>query len=260
MTDTSTKAKTLSNHTKDGTNHTNHHYKKQKLKNVKHKSENGFHNGHKQLFQNNHKNSNKQQINNIDIKQTYPQKQLQIHSKQKKGRTQNTESHSTANMNINNHNKKRSKPRNKKKIISQVLYFPPAQFSHRFGTQFYTIVVPECRIVFDQQTHTKFAVYKFEVKRGRQTRDIFYRYSEIRQLHDFLCSTSDTLGSIAIRCSFPNKTWFKSLDEKFLDKRRKALESYFHQLLSSSRVISQIECITKFLQLDQFIVKEWWKE
>ena len=81
------------------------------------------------------------------------------------------------------------------------MYFPPSQFSHRFGTQFYTVEIPECRVVYDKERKCKFAVYKFEIKRGRQSKTVFYRYSEIRQLHEYLCSTS--IGSIANLVSFP---------------------------------------------------------
>lgn len=138
------------------------------------------------------------------------------------------------------------------------MYFPPSQFSHRFGTQFYTVEVPECRVVFDKERKCKFAVYKFEIKRGRQSKTVFYRYSEIRQLHQYLCSTS--VGSIANLVSFPAKTWFTRLDDKFLDERRASIEAYFHQLLSSSRTISQIPCVRRFLQIDTFVVKEWFLE
>ena len=116
-------------------------------------------------------------------------------------------------------------------------YFPPSQFSHRFGyeaafpavcilsnvnliqfrTQFYTVVVKSSRVVYDKDRKCKFAVYEFEIKRGRQKKTIFYRYSEIRQLHEYLCSTN--VGSIANLVSFPSKTWFTRLDDKFLDER-----------------------------------------
>jgi len=138
------------------------------------------------------------------------------------------------------------------------MYFPPSQFSHRFGTQFYTVEVPECRVVADKESKCKFAVYKFEIKRGRQSKTVFYRYSEIRQLHEYLCSTS--VGSIANLVAFPSKTWFSRLDEAFLDERRQKIEQYFHQLLSSSRTISQIPCVRRFLQIDTFVVKEWFLE
>lgn len=138
------------------------------------------------------------------------------------------------------------------------MYFPPSQFSHRFGTQFYTVSVPECRVVFDNSSKCKFAVYKFEIKRGRQSKTVLYRYSEIRQLHEYLCSTS--VGSIANLVAFPSKTWFSRLDDAFLDERRSKIEHYFHSLLSSSRTISQIPCVRRFLQIDTFVVKEWFLE
>ncbi len=83
------------------------------------------------------------------------------------------------------------------------MYFPPSQFSHRFGTQFFTIEIPEYKIMTEKDSSTKFAVYKFTVKRGKQQRVIYYRYSEILQLHEYLCSTG--VGAIASLCNFPPK-------------------------------------------------------
>mmetsp|Transcript_1381 Transcript_1381/g.1862 ORF Transcript_1381/g.1862 Transcript_1381/m.1862 type:complete len:147 (+) Transcript_1381:104-544(+) len=138
------------------------------------------------------------------------------------------------------------------------MYFPPSQFSHRFGTQFYTIEITETRVINDNDTNDTYVVYKFTVKRGKQSKTIYYRYSEIRQLHEYLCSTN--AGAIANLCIFPPKTWFKRLDNKFISKRKKSLAKYFHQLLSSSRSISNIPCMRRFLQLDNFVVKQWYLE
>mmetsp|Transcript_59226 Transcript_59226/g.97856 ORF Transcript_59226/g.97856 Transcript_59226/m.97856 type:complete len:146 (-) Transcript_59226:1129-1566(-) len=140
------------------------------------------------------------------------------------------------------------------------LYFPPSQFSPRFGTQFFTIEITQCRIVYDKEKKQKFAVYQFTIKRGRQTKTVFYRYSEIRQFHEYLCSTS--LGQVANYVPFPAKTWtiYPKLDETFLDDRRQQIEQYFQKLLSSSRVMSQIPCVRRFLCIDSFIVKPWYLE
>lgn len=138
------------------------------------------------------------------------------------------------------------------------MYFPPSQFSHRFGTQFYTVQVKEAQVVVEAESKEKYAVYQFEVKRGRQTKTVCWRYSEIRNLHEYLCSTS--VGSIANLVSFPSKTWFARFDDEFLEERRHKIEQYFHQLLSSSRTISQIPCVRRFLQIDTFVVKEWFLE
>lgn len=113
-------------------------------------------------------------------------------------------------------------------------------------------------MVVDAESKEKYAVYQFEVKRGRQTKTVNWRYSEIRNLHEYLCSTS--VGSIANLVSFPSKTWFARFDDEFLEERRQKIEQYFHQLLSSSRTISQIPCVRRFLQIDTFVVKEWFLE
>ena len=141
------------------------------------------------------------------------------------------------------------------------MYFPPSQFSARFGTQFFTLEITEYKIIEEKTNSSKnikFAVYKFEVKRGKQIKILYYRYSEIRELHEFLCSSP--MGSVANLCKFPSKTMFKNLDNKFLYQRRKQLQLYFHQLLSSSRTITQTPCVRQFLQLDSFKVKQWYKE
>ncbi|ETO28594.1 hypothetical protein RFI_08538 [Reticulomyxa filosa] len=138
------------------------------------------------------------------------------------------------------------------------MYFPPSQFSHRFGAQFFTVEIPEFQLVEDKESHKTYAIFKFVVKRGRQTRVMYYRYSEILQLHDYLCSTS--LGLIASICNFPGKTLRPKLDQSFLEKRRVALEEYFHKLLCNGRHISQLPNVQKFLQLDKFEVNEYGKE
>ena len=143
------------------------------------------------------------------------------------------------------------------------MYFPPSQFSHRFGTQFFTLEITEYKVIDEQispdsKKTSKFAVFKFEVKRGKQVKILYYRYSEIRELHEYLCASP--LGVVANMCKFPSKTFFKNLENKFLNQRRKQLQSYFHQLLSSSRSITQTPCVRQFLQLDSFKVKPWYKE
>ena len=143
------------------------------------------------------------------------------------------------------------------------MYFPPGQFSHRFGTQFFTLEITEYKVIeerIDSSSNKtiKFAVFKFEVKRGKQKKILYYRYSEIREMHEFLCGSP--MGAVANLCKFPSKTMFKNLDNKFLNQRRKQLQSYFHQLLSSSRSITQTPCVRQFLQLDSFKVKPWYKE
>jgi len=133
------------------------------------------------------------------------------------------------------------------------MFFPPRNWSRRFGTQFYTIEIKEVIVKTDESTSEKIALYSIIVKRGKQERIINRRYSEFYEYHRSLVRFS----SYARRCTFPPKTWFRKLSEEFLAERRGLLDTYLQQVLHDQR-IARHKYTVAFLNLNNFELYRWW--
>lgn len=133
------------------------------------------------------------------------------------------------------------------------MFFPPRNWSRRFGTQFFTIEIKEVRICEDQKTAEKHALYNIIVKRGKQERIVARRYSEFYEFHRLLVRFS----SYARRCNFPPKTWFRNVSNSFLEERKELLDKYLQQILHDQRIARHKYTIA-FLNLNNFELYKWW--
>jgi len=133
------------------------------------------------------------------------------------------------------------------------MFFPPRNWSRRFGTQFFTIEIREATISEDEKTAEKHALYHIIVKRGKQERIVARRYSEFYEFHRLLVRFS----SYARRCNFPPKTWFRNVSQSFLEERRELLDKYLQQVLHDQRIARHKYTIA-FLNLNNFDLYKWW--
>jgi len=133
------------------------------------------------------------------------------------------------------------------------MFFPPRNWSRRFGTQFFTIEIASVEISEDNKTAEKSAYYHIIVKRGKQERIVARRYSEFYEFHRLLVRFS----SYARRCNFPPKTWFRNVSKNFLEERRELLDKYLQQVLHDQRIARHKYTIA-FLNLNNFELYKWW--
>jgi len=150
--------------------------------------------------------------------------------------------------------KKRSRPRE-----SAPLFFPPSQWSSRYGIQFFTVKIVSVEVVEDPEKGPKgsYAVYKLEIKRGRQVITRHYRYSQFADFHKALLCSSITILLQQGRIFLPAKTWFRNVSPEFLEKRRLELEKYLHKLLQYKYSPRDV-IVQRFLALNEFVVKDFW--
>lgn len=133
------------------------------------------------------------------------------------------------------------------------MFFPPRNWSRRFGTQFFTVEIKAANLSEDEKGAEKCAFYSIIVKRGKQERLIKRRYSEFYEFHRLLVRFS----SYARRCNFPPKTWFRNVSESFLEERRELLDKYLQQVLHDQRIARHKYTIA-FLNLNNFDLYKWW--
>jgi len=132
------------------------------------------------------------------------------------------------------------------------MFFPPKNWSRRFGTQFFTLLVDGTQIV-DDGTGERHANYIIIVKRGKQEKRVRRRYSEFHEYHRLLVR----LSTHARRCTFPPKTWFRNLSDDFLSERKQQLEKYLQNVLCDQRIARHHYTIS-FLKLNDFRSYPWW--
>jgi len=139
------------------------------------------------------------------------------------------------------------------------LFFPPSQWSARYGIQFFTVVIPKVSIINDNDKGSKgsYAQYILETKRGRQVIKRNYRYSQFAEFHKLLLRSSVAIIVHQARIYLPPRTWFKNTSASFLDNRRVELEKYLHRLLQY-KYTSRERIVQKFLGLNEFVVKDFW--
>jgi len=139
------------------------------------------------------------------------------------------------------------------------LFFPPAQWSSRYGIQFFTVEITRVRVVEDSEKGVKgsYALYHLEIKRGRQKIERDYRYSEFSDFHRALLCSSIAIILQQGKIYLPAKTWFRNVTPAFLEKRRRELEKYLHKLLRF-KYSPRESIVQKFLALNEFVVKDFW--
>jgi len=149
------------------------------------------------------------------------------------------------------------KRRDKNESIA--MFFPPSQWSSRYGIQFFTVVIPKVTVVKDYENGPKgtYAVYQLEIKRGRQVIVRKYRYSQFSDFHQALLRSSIAIILQQAKIYLPAKTWFKKISPSFLEQRRMELEKYLHRLLQF-KYSPREALVQKFLALNEFEVMDFW--
>jgi len=139
------------------------------------------------------------------------------------------------------------------------LFFPPSQWSARFGIQFFTVVIPKVSVVNDNVKGSRgsYAEYHLQIKRGRQVIARKYRYSQFANFHKALLSSSIMIIMRGGKIRLPPRTWFRNISENFLQQRRVELEKYLHRLLRF-KYSTRERTVQKFLGLNEFVVKDFW--
>jgi len=159
--------------------------------------------------------------------------------------------------------RRQTEPDLKKKRVRQrgsaPLFFPPSQWSSRYGIQFFTVTIASVAVVEDPEKGPKgsYAVYQIEIKRGRQVIIRKYRYSQFADFHKALLCSSISVILQQGRIFLPAKTWFRNVSPEFLEKRRLELEKYLHKLLQY-KYSPRETIVQRFLALDEFVVKDFW--
>lgn len=139
------------------------------------------------------------------------------------------------------------------------MYFPPSQWSARFGVQFFTVLIPDVRLFQDLGRKRSYAAYKITSCRGKQTITVWRRYSEFDMLQRHLqLYPSERIQRASLDAPLPGKTLFRRLKPEFLDRRREGLELYLQHIVSRDRRIIEVPIVRQFLQFDMFIEAPWW--
>lgn len=128
----------------------------------------------------------------------------------------------------------------------KLLYFPPKNFSNRFGDQFFTAEIVSHRLASDETACCQKSVvlYKIVVKRGRKEWFVEKRYSDFIKLWDSLPLTPKFFASKVI----PPKTWFSvATNTEFLLKRQ---EKLFQALDESLKDLSSTNSLSRSPALD----------
>lgn len=101
--------------------------------------------------------------------------------------------------------------------MGEILYFPPKEFSPRFGDQFFTATIRGYEILgHPSACGGQYAVYLLEVCRGREKWIIKRRFSEFDRLN---ISISHNIPSDISVLPLPPKTCFRTVDEVELSPR-----------------------------------------
>jgi hypothetical protein len=100
--------------------------------------------------------------------------------------------------------------------MSAVLYFPPKEFSPRFGSQFFTVTLQGYELVgHPSACGGQYAVYNLQISRGRETWSVQKRFSEFDQLNQSLAQDLDKAIAIPL---LPPKTCFPTIDQVGLSR------------------------------------------
>lgn len=141
--------------------------------------------------------------------------------------------------------------------MNQVLYFPPATFSPRFGKSFFTIAIETVDKMQLEDDSTCFCsqkeivLYNITVKRGQQTWSVHKRFSEFDRLRQALSTYLPNEQLDRLPALPPKSIFSVASDCVWLDKRRTDLLNFMDKallLLSEKRIIENSP-VEDFLEL-----------
>ena len=128
----------------------------------------------------------------------------------------------------------------------------PNKKANRFSVQaFFFMTTPLSVSVFSSRTiqdpKNPFTLYTIRVKWGAAVAwTLDRRFHDFAALHAILATKSQLLPPM------PEKTWFKSFDPEFVEKRRVGLDGYLRKLVEIRVVLASME-LRNFLDLSQHI-------
>jgi len=142
----------------------------------------------------------------------------------------------------------------------ELLYFPPKQFSPRFGDNIFTVNVNnfEREEAFQCGLAAPIVYYLVVVSRGRNMYIVRRRFSEFEALLNYLKAKYPSTKQ-----AFPNlppKTWISvSGDDAFLQKRCEALQACLNDILLTMHIEKLLtdEKLQEFLDFTKSI---WWND
>lgn len=137
------------------------------------------------------------------------------------------------------------------KVRTELVYFPPKQFSPRFGDNFFTAVIENYeRVKPIDSCSGHYVVYAIGVSRGKHTWIVKRRFKEFEQLLLYLKGKYP--NTVQPFPALPAKTCCSVLnDEDFLLARSKELQTFLHEMLLTLHIEKVLldDKVTEFLEL-----------
>jgi hypothetical protein len=137
----------------------------------------------------------------------------------------------------------------------ELLYFPPKQFSPRFGNNIFTVVIDGYEI--SQAADACFmhhAIYKVSISRGRSVWKVEHRFSDFDRFLTYLLNTYPK--TIQPFPPLPAKTWFNiAYDEAFLAERLKELQVFLNDVLvtmNMEKLLNDVK-LAEFLEFNHYV-------
>lgn len=138
--------------------------------------------------------------------------------------------------------------------VLELLYFPPKQFSPRFGNNIFTVTLETFeRVKPIDSCGSKYVVYVLLISRGRSAWAVKRRYSDFEKLLAYLKDkyrlTSQPFPSL------PPKTWTSVVnDDFFLQERANELQTFLNELLTTMHMEKVLldDKLTEFLEFYNF--------
>jgi hypothetical protein len=127
-------------------------------------------------------------------------------------------------------------------VVTCSLYFEPKLWSHRYGEGIFTLNLVGYEII-----DKTYCTYVLEIKWGQQIKTISKRYSEFYNLNYTL--RKEKAIDAETCSSFPGKTWFSNLEEKFLKQRQVQLGKWLDDCLGKNKGSTNHEQVRTFLEL-----------
>lgn len=136
-------------------------------------------------------------------------------------------------------------------LKSELVYFPPKQFSPRFGDNFFTVTIENFERVKPIDTCAgQHVVYAVTVQRGRHTWVVKRRFREFDQLLQYLKNKYPNAKQPFPL--LPPKTYCSvTTDEDFLMNRMKDLQAFLNEMLLTLHLEKALadDKVTEFIDL-----------